>query len=154
MHIHADILMYVSNTVRAYAIWIALYLVHIIVHMSAVCASNTNTYINPYVCCMCFRYMHICIGRITDGRSPWRDGPRSPRPMAETSPHWTLPQGSKTAKERQPTPTRPGGCRACRPTTGAIPLISDPASAYVHVSEAHTTHIWIEISVCIWSTYS
>ena len=66
MHIHADILMYVSNTGRAYAIWIALYLVHIIVHMSAVCASNTNTYINPYVCCMCFRYMHICIGRITD----------------------------------------------------------------------------------------
>ena len=27
--------------------------------------------------------------------------------------------------------------------------ISDPANAYVHVSEAHTTHIWIDICVCI-----
>ncbi len=23
-------------------------------------------HINTYVCCMCFRYMHICIGRIID----------------------------------------------------------------------------------------
>ena len=29
------------------------------------------------------------------------------------------------------------------------PFISDPANAYVHVSEAHTTHIWIDICVCI-----
>jgi hypothetical protein len=29
------------------------------------------------------------------------------------------------------------------------PIISDPANAYVHVSEAHTTHIWIDICVCI-----
>jgi hypothetical protein len=28
-------------------------------------------------------------------------------------------------------------------------IISDPANAYVHVSEAHTTHIWIDICVCI-----
>ena len=66
IQIHADIFLYVSNIASAYAIWIALYLVHMCVHMYAVCASNTNTYINPYVCCMCFRYMHICIGRITD----------------------------------------------------------------------------------------
>ncbi len=37
-----------------------------VVHMQAVCPSHTYTYINPYVCCMCFRYIHICIGRITD----------------------------------------------------------------------------------------
>ena len=28
-------------------------------------------------------------------------------------------------------------------------FISDPANAYVHVSEAHITHIWIDICVCI-----
>ena len=32
---------------------------------------------------------------------------------------------------------------------GGAASISDPASAYVHVSEAHTTHIWIDIFVCM-----
>ena len=32
---------------------------------------------------------------------------------------------------------------------GSDANISDPANAYVHVSEAHTTHIWIDICVCI-----
>ena len=43
--------------------------------MYAVCASDTYTYINPYVCYMCFRYMHICTGRITDGiEGDWEGG--------------------------------------------------------------------------------
>ncbi len=28
-------------------------------------------------------------------------------------------------------------------------VISDPASAYVHVCEAHTEHIWIDICACM-----
>ncbi len=44
-----------------------------VVHMQTVCQSHTCTYINPYVCFMCFRYIHICIGRITDGGTKPRD---------------------------------------------------------------------------------
>ncbi len=59
MHIHADISMYVSHIPRAYAIWIALYPVHMScicklyvphihthtsIHMCVVCASDTYTY--------------------------------------------------------------------------------------------------------------
>jgi hypothetical protein len=70
----------------------------------------------------------------------------SPRPMAETSPHWTLPQGSKTAKERQPTPTRPGGCRTGRPTFGAMPLVSfHPSLTASHPSSHHAHRLCVTI---------
>ncbi len=35
-----------------------------VVRMQTVCHSHTYTYINPYVCCMCFRYIHICTGSL------------------------------------------------------------------------------------------
>ena len=47
IQIHADILLYVSHIDRAYAIWMALYLVRMCV---TVCA---------YVSCMCFTDIHI-----------------------------------------------------------------------------------------------
>ena len=58
--------MCISNVQCAYQICFELYPVHMSVHMCAVCDSHTCTYINPYVCYMCFTYMHICTGRITD----------------------------------------------------------------------------------------
>ena len=64
--IHTDTGMCISNVQCAYQICIELYPVHMSVHMCAVCDSHTCTYINPYVCYMCFTYMHICTGRITD----------------------------------------------------------------------------------------
>ena len=49
--------MYVSHIHSAYAIWIALYLVHMIVHMLAVCALHTYRYFNPYVyVCACMPF--------------------------------------------------------------------------------------------------
>jgi hypothetical protein len=77
--IHADTAMCISHIHCAYVICIQMYPVHMCVHMFAVCASNTCTYINPYVCCMCFTYMHICTGRITDGRESAVRIPRSAR---------------------------------------------------------------------------
>ena len=64
--IHTDTGMCISNVQCAYQICIELYPVHMSVHMCAVCDSHTCTYINPYLCYMCFTYMHICTGRITD----------------------------------------------------------------------------------------
>ncbi len=64
--IHADAGMCISNVQCVYQICIELYPVHMSVHMCAVCDSHTCTYINPYLCYMCFTYMHICTGRITD----------------------------------------------------------------------------------------
>jgi hypothetical protein len=64
--IHTDTGMCISNVQCAYQICIELYPVHMSVHMCAVCDSHTCTYINPYVCYMCFTYMHVCTGRITD----------------------------------------------------------------------------------------
>ena len=59
--------------------------------MYAVCASDTYTYINPYVCYMCFRYMHICTGRITDGGV-------GAAPDVAVIFHWLIyPGGSHTA---------------------------------------------------------
>ena len=69
--IHTDTGMCISNVQCAYQICIELYPVHMSVHMCAVCDSHTCTYINPYVCYMCFTYMHICTGRITDVGHPW-----------------------------------------------------------------------------------
>ncbi len=70
--IHADTGMCISNVHCAHEICIGLYPVHMNVHMCAVCASHTCKYINPYVCCMCSTYMHICTGRITDADAPDR----------------------------------------------------------------------------------
>jgi hypothetical protein len=39
----------------------------------------------------------------------------SPHPMAETSPHWILPQGSKTTLGRQPTPLGPAAAEPVGP---------------------------------------
>jgi hypothetical protein len=50
--------------------------------MCAVCDSHTCTYINPYVCYMCFT-MHICTGRITDAHPR----PRRLKPSTPACPH-------------------------------------------------------------------
>ncbi len=68
--IHADTGLCISHYSHihcAYVICIQLYPACMCVHVCAVCASHTCRYINPYWCCMCFRHMHICTGRITDG---------------------------------------------------------------------------------------
>jgi hypothetical protein len=64
--IDADTGKCISHIHCVYVTCIQPYSVHMCVHMCAVCASHTCTYINPYVCCMCFTYMHICTDRITD----------------------------------------------------------------------------------------
>ena len=76
--IHTDTGMCISNVQCAYQICIELYPVHMSVHMCAVCDSHTCTYINPYLCNMCFTYMHICTGRITDAGTHSRRTSASP----------------------------------------------------------------------------
>ncbi len=65
MKIHAYTCRYI-NVCITYTSCISYMDCAYVMHLQAVCPSHTYTYINPYVCCMCFRYIHICIGRITD----------------------------------------------------------------------------------------
>ncbi len=71
--IDADTGIYISHIHCAYVMCIQMYPVHVCVCICALFVLHIHAYIsihiNPYVCCMCFTYMHICTGRITDAQA-------------------------------------------------------------------------------------
>ncbi len=90
MHIHADISVYVSHIPRAYAIWIALYPMHI----SRICKLyvthiHTHTSIHMCVVCASDTYTYALAGSLMEGYSCCYSAEPVPVPSLEPSCSWS-----------------------------------------------------------------